>query len=175
MAYLTRAQFPDWQSLSGHPSRPLDAPWQLWINTALLLASSVALQWASVCVRRSLPERARTALLLAALFALAFLGGQLSAWESLSSAGYFVSHNPAASFFYLITGLHGLHLIGGLIAFGIAATRAWRGVLTTKIRLHIQMCALYWHFLFVVWLLMFGLLASPPETIEALAALCGLR
>jgi cytochrome c oxidase subunit 3 len=175
VAYMGRAQFGDWQSLAGHPSRPLSDPWRLWINTALLLASSVTLQWASVMARRGLQQRALTALLLGGLFAVGFLGGQLSAWEYLSEAGYFVSVNPAASFFYLITGLHGLHLIGGLIAWGITTVRTRRAVLTPRLRLHVQLVAMYWHFLFVVWLLMFGLMASPPETIEALAALCGLR
>jgi cytochrome c oxidase subunit 3 len=175
LAYIMRAQYPDWQSLAGHTSLPLSDATRLWLNTALLLASSVSLQWASVAAGRGQLERMRTALLLAGLFALAFLLGQLTVWQQLAGSGYFVSANPAASFFYLITGLHGLHLTGGLVAWGITSYRAWRGVVTPRVRLHVSLCAMYWHFLFFVWLLMFGLLASSPETIDALAALCGLR
>ena len=89
--------------------------------------------------------------------------------------GYAVDGNPANSFFYLITGLHGVHLLGGLVALGVVVARAGMGAAVAKLRGSLALCALYWHFLFVVWLAMFALVASPRESLDAFAALCGFR
>ena len=86
------------------------------------------------------------------------LVGQLLVWRQLGSLGYFVDSNPSNSFFYLITGLHGLHLLGGLVAWFRASVRLWRGAEVAKIRMSVELCAVYWHFLLLVWLVMFGLL-----------------
>jgi cytochrome c oxidase subunit 3 len=175
LAFLMRSQFPDWQGLADQPWMPLADPWRLWINTALLAASSVALQWARVAARRG--ERRATAWGLGAggLLAFAFIGGQLGAWNDLAARGFFVASNPANSFFYLITGLHGAHLIGGLIAWARAALRLARGADLARVRTTVELCTSYWHFLFVVWLAMFALITRPQETLAALAAICGLR
>jgi cytochrome c oxidase subunit 3 len=84
--------------------------------------------------------------------------GQLLVWRQLGSLGYFVDTNPSNSFFYLITALHGLHLLGGLVAWFRASLRLWRGAEVAKIRMSVDLCAVYWHFLLLVWLVMFGLL-----------------
>lgn len=175
LAYLMRAQFSDWESLAGLPWRPLTNPVSLWINTALLLASSVALQFASFAARNGNRPALRAALSVGGALAVAFIGGQLVVWEQLTAAGYYVSSNPANGFFYLITALHGAHLIGGLIGWTRATRRAWVDRDDARVRVSVQLCTTYWHFLFVLWLAMFGLLSSSPETINALAALCGLR
>ena len=92
--------------------------------------------------------------------AVAFLVGQLLAWQQLSAAGYFVAANPANCFFYLITGVHGLHLLGGLVALGRTTAKVWRGVEMDQVRLSVELCAIYWHFLLLVWLVLFGLLTG---------------
>lgn len=175
LAFLMRSQFPDWQGLADQPWMPLADPWRLWLNTALLAASSAALQWARVAARRG--ERRATAwgLFAGGLLAFAFIAGQLAAWDDLAARGFFVSSNPANSFFYLITGLHGAHLIGGLIAWARAALRLARGADLARVRTTVELCTSYWHFLFVVWLAMFALITRPQETLAALAAICGLR
>lgn len=175
LAYLMRAQFNDWESLAGLPWRPLTNPVSLWINTAILLASSVALQFASFAARSGNRAALRGSLAIGGALAFAFIGGQLVVWEQLRAAGYYVASNPANGFFYLITGLHGVHLLGGLIGWTHTLRRAWNDDDDTRVRVSVQMCTVYWHFLFVLWLAMFGLLSSSPETINALAALCGLR
>jgi cytochrome c oxidase subunit 3 len=92
-------------------------------------------------------------------FAFAFLVGQLLAWQQLVDLGYFAASNPANGFFYLVTSLHGLHLLGGLVAWGRTAEKVWSGgVAPVKIRLSVELCAAYWHFLLVVWLVLFALL-----------------
>jgi cytochrome c oxidase subunit 3 len=140
--------YADWQALP--------VPALLWLNTAILILSSVALQWA----RTSGPQQAdrvRRGLLAGGALAFAFLVGQLLVWRQLGSLGYFVDTNPSNSFFYLITALHGLHLLGGLVAWFRASLRLWRGAEVAKIRMSVDLCAVYWHFLLLVWLVMFGL------------------
>jgi cytochrome c oxidase subunit III len=76
------------------------------------------------------------------------------------AAGYVVTANPANSFFYLVTAIHGLHLLGGLVALGRTIAKLWRGADLPKLRLSVELCALYWHFLLLVWLMLLGLLTG---------------
>ncbi len=174
IALLVRSRLPDWQALAGVPGAPLVGLDALWLNTALLAASSVALQVASSTARRERLATARLALALGGAFALAFLGGQAAVWQQFMAEGHFVASDPATSFFYLLTGLHGLHLAGGLVAVARAMMRAWREDAAAGLRASAALCALYWHFLLAVWLLVFALLASPPATLAALADICGI-
>ena len=98
--------------------KPLPTPNLLWLNTGMLILSSGALQWAQIAAHRRKMDGVRAGLLAGGVFALAFLAGQLVAWRQLDAAGYYLTANPAAAFFYLITGVHGLHLLGGLVALG---------------------------------------------------------
>lgn len=157
IAYHMRMGLPDW--------RPLPDPWQLWINTTILLLSSVALQYASVAARRQHFQAMKSGLFLGGLFAFAFIAGQLYVWRILDVSGYWVTANPANSFFYLITGLHGAHLLGGLVAWSKSAIRACRiedelqmPQCTQQLGLSIRLCAHYWHFLLATWLVLFGIL-----------------
>jgi cytochrome c oxidase subunit 3 len=76
---------------------PLSVPRLLWLNTTLLILSSVGMQWASGAARRSQAKRVRVALITGGAFAWAFLAGQLLAWRQLSASGYFVASNPAVA------------------------------------------------------------------------------
>jgi cytochrome c oxidase subunit 3 len=148
-AYAMRMNMADW--------RPLPAPGVLWLNTGLLVLSSVAMQWAQVNARRGDIEGVQTGLLAAGALALAFLAGQIIAWRQLDAAGYYLASNPANTFFYLLTALHGLHLLGGVVALGRTTAKAWRGLAVEKLRLSVELCAMYWHFLLLIWLILFGL------------------
>jgi len=108
-AYSMRQSLADW--------RALPVPKLLWFNTGVLVLSSIALQWAYLAARRNDLEGVIVGLLAGGVSALVFLVGQLLAWQQLRVAGYFVASNPANSFFYLITAVHGLHLAGGLVAW----------------------------------------------------------
>ena len=173
IAYLARSQFGDWQSLAADGNGPLSDTWRLWLNTALLGASSAALHWAQRAQRQIRPAVARTRIALAAALALAFVVGQLGVWQDFVAAGYVVAANPANSFFFLITGLHGAHLLVGLIGLAVVTAQAWAGARPS--RMGLALCSRYWDFLFVLWLAMFALLASPRESLDAFAAICGLR
>ena len=138
--------------------RPLWEPWLLWPNTAVLILSSIALYWAVVRARLGDRDGLRLGLLAGGALAAVFLVGQLAAWRELIALGYFASSNPANAFFYLITGLHGLHLLGGLVAWGRTMTKLGRGDEIARLGASAELCAIYWHFLLVVWLVLFVLL-----------------
>ena len=149
-AYLMRMQVFDW--------RPVPKPALLWINSGVLMLSSAALQWARGAADRRDLRGMRTGLFAAAAAALVFLAGQLVAWGQLTATGYFLTSNPASSFFYLITALHGVHLIGGLVALGAVTVKGWREDDPRLLRLNLDLCSMYWDFLLLMWLVLFGLL-----------------
>ena len=78
----------------------------------------------------------------------------------MMDAGYFLAANSASAFFYLITAIHGLHLLGGLVVLGRTGTRVWHGADTGRVRLSVELCSLYWHFLLLVWLILFALMTG---------------
>ena len=151
-AYSMRMNMVDW--------RALPMPRLLWFNTAVLILSSVALQGAYIAARRSNIDGVIVGLCAGGASAVTFLIGQLLAWRELSAEGYFLASNPANSFFYLITAVHGLHLMGGLVALGRVTAKVWHGVAVTQLRLSVELCAIYWHFLLLVWLVLLGLLTG---------------
>jgi cytochrome c oxidase subunit III len=138
--------------------RPLPAPKLLLVNTGMLAISSAALQVAHISVRRGQVEGTRAGVLAGGVSALVFLAGQLLVWRQLDDAGYFVATSPAMAFFCLLTGLHALHLLGGMVALGMTGARVWRGHGVAPMRLSVELCATYWHFLLVVWLILVSLL-----------------
>jgi cytochrome c oxidase subunit 3 len=140
---------------------PLAVPRQLWVNTALLVLSSAAMEWARGGARRAQMDRLRTGLTAGGVLAWAFLAGQLLAWRQLSASGYFVASNPAVAFFYLLTAVHGLHLLGGLFVWGKTVFRMARpGIELVDLRLSVELCTVYWHYLLLVWLVLFAVLLS---------------
>jgi cytochrome c oxidase subunit 3 len=153
-AYSMRMQMGDW--------RALPVPTLLWLNTLVLVLSSVALQWARIAARRGEIEGMKAGLVAAGACSVAFLVGQIVAWHQLIDAGYGLASNPANAFFYLLTAAHGLHVAGGLVALGRTADKVWRSGWTSRTRLSVELCAIYWHFLLLVWLILFGLLLLEP-------------
>ncbi|WP_088330355.1 cytochrome c oxidase subunit 3 [Lacimicrobium sp. SS2-24] len=168
VAFLMRSQYPDWRPLAEEPGQPLYYQGQLWLNTLYLVLSSFCFHWASVAVKRNSLKASQVGILVGGLFAAAFIGGQLIFWQQLQEQGFFVNHSPALSFFYLFTGLHIAHLVGGIIAW----TMALFSLRTDQSR--VALCATYWHYLLVLWGVLFALLVSKPETYDAIAAFCGL-
>ena len=98
-------------------------------------------------------------MLLVGFLTFAFITGQLLVWQYFISIEQYVSTNPANAFFYLLTALHGLHLLGGLFFWGKATTKLFlNNFNVSKVKQAIELCAIYWHFLLVVWLILFGLM-----------------
>lgn len=151
-AYFMRMGLSDWQ--------PLPIPRLLWFNTGVLVLSSVALQCALVAARKGQMGTVRFGLVTAGFTAIAFLIGQVLAWRELTAGGYLLSGNPANGFFYMITGMHGLHILGGLVALARTTAGSWGRYGPERLRLSVDLCAMYWHFLLFVWLAIFVLLAG---------------
>jgi cytochrome c oxidase subunit III len=140
---------------------PVAVPRLLWLNTAMLILSSVAMQSARGALIRAQTDRFRVGLIAGGVLALAFLAGQLWAWRQLNASGYFLASGPAIAFFYLLTAVHGLHLLGGLLVWGKTVVRMARArVEPIDLRLSVELCTVYWHYLLLVWLVLFAVLVS---------------
>ena len=177
-AYLMRM---GWHEALGHGAgdwRPMPEPALLWVNTGILVLSGIAWEVARragttdrhLGESRGLPPQTvrqgtgdsgfrrnddkwlRLGTIAGGLLGIAFLFGQILLWRHYHAAGYYLSANPANAFFYLLTAIHGLHLIGGLAA--------WLRVLARPRLSSIRLCALYWHSLLLIWVLLAGLLLS---------------
>jgi len=151
-AYAMRLGLADWT--------PLPRPRLLMLNTALLVGASLAMQWTVHAVRRGAAADVRRGLGASGLLTLGFLAGQLFVWKQLHDAGYLLSTSAATAFFYLFTAVHGLHVLGGLVAWARATARSWRGRDPAEVRLAIELCATYWHYLLAVWVVLYALLVS---------------
>ena len=149
-AYLARRQEPGWPAIT--------MPGILWVNTAVLLLSSGTLEWARRRLLRGDRRGLRRGLTATAGLGLLFVLGQVLAWRHLAGQGIFLASDLHSAFFYLLTGVHGLHLLGGLGALGVVLAGAWRGRYTPREHAGITLCALYWHFLDGLWLYLFVLL-----------------
>tara|TARA_E500000331_G_scaffold110965_1_gene107989 strand:+ start:1951 stop:2571 length:621 start_codon:yes stop_codon:yes gene_type:complete len=151
VAYIGRMAYGDW--------RILPEPTLLWFNTGVIMLSSFAFSRATINAREGDIKRTREYLLLAGVLTFGFIIGQLFVWRELVSFGYFVSTNPSYAFFYLLTALHILHLFGGLIAWLIVTYKSFIPQKeTSDFSLKVNLCAIYWHFLLIVWTLLFVML-----------------
>jgi cytochrome c oxidase subunit 3 len=146
----------------GHHSdwKPLTEPGWLWVNTGILMLASIALQRAWNAARRNRLGDLRLALSAGGACTIAFIGGQYLVWMQLHAAGYYAAANPAYAFFYLLTALHALHLLGGLVAWGRVMARVWSGATALQVHESMGLCAVYWHFLLLVWAVLFGLVLA---------------
>jgi len=136
----------------------LTIPNILWVNTGVLLLASIAMQFASHAVGRGQRQFAQVALIGGGVLTLGFLAGQVMAWQAVGPSLYFIQGSPAIAFFYVLTTVHGLHLIGGLWVLGRAAMRFSAGAELIDLRQSLSLCAIYWHFLLIVWLVVFAVL-----------------
>jgi len=164
-AYSMRKGMVDWQSL------PM--PTVLWFSTGLLILGSVSLQTAVIAARRGKHDAIRAGLLAAGVASLGFLGGRLLAWRELAASGRFTAADPATAFFYLLTAVHGLHVLGGLVALCRTTIKAF--VLSAactpralgELTLSVKLCAAYWHFLLLIWLVLFSFLMRWTDDLIA--------
>jgi cytochrome c oxidase subunit 3 len=140
---------------------PLPEPPVLWLNTLILVFASIAMQMARSAVGRGQADRTWTSLLLGGLLTLAFLAGQFYAWNLLRHSEFFTPRNPAIAFFYLLTAVHGAHLLGGLFVWARTMSRMRRkDVELIDVKLSVELCSVYWHYLLLVWLGLFAVLLS---------------
>src|SRR5580692_7511994 len=143
--------------LMGDDWIPTPKPPILWVNTCVLIASSVALDLA----RRALKARQRVNFnrwwTAATALGGVFLIGQSIAWSQLRAAGIYVATNPSSSFFYVLTAVHAAHLIGGMVALTWVDVQALRLRLGPAKRTAIDICAIFWHFLDALWIMLMAI------------------
>ncbi|WP_338050701.1 cytochrome c oxidase subunit 3 [Ramlibacter algicola] len=152
-AYAMRLGVADWN--------PMPRPRLLLLNTALLAFASLAMEWSVRAARRDDVPALRHGLLAGGALTVGFIAGQLAVWRQLDAASFVVSSSAAAAFFYLLTAAHGLHVLGGLVAWARAVRRVWRGGTDpAAVRLGVELCATYWHYLLAVWIALYALLVS---------------
>jgi cytochrome c oxidase subunit 3 len=148
-AYILRRASPDWRAIA--------PPMVLWLNTGLLVLSSVTLEIARRRLRAFDLTGAGRFSSATAVLGFAFLGGQVLTWRALRAQGVFLATNPHSSFFYLLTAVHAVHLLGGL-AFGVVAALRVRRVAFAPGEDGLGLFATYWHFLGALWLYLLFLL-----------------
>ncbi|HEV2690230.1 MAG TPA: cytochrome c oxidase subunit 3 [Bryobacteraceae bacterium] len=160
IAYFARSRSPiNWQHIAVPPL--------LWLSTALILTSGWALETARAAFDRRNSDRYVLWLEITAGIGLAFLASQLFALRELVGQGIYLRHNPHSSLFYVVTGAHGIHLLGGIAALCYLLLRASGRPESVffdfrRQRSRAAVTALYWHFLTVLWLALFlGLLLWP--------------
>ena len=153
VSYSDRMLFHDWRSLS--------EPWLLWINTIILILTSIVFHRTKVLADNNKFEKAKNSLFVVVFLTFAFITGQLLVWQHFVNLGQYASTNPANAFFYVLTALHSLHILGGLYFWAKVTTQLFReNYNISKIKHKIELCAIYWHFLLIVWLVLFGLMVA---------------
>jgi len=167
-AYFMRMMQADWTGMV--------FPGVLWANTVVLVLSDLAMRSARNAARRADSAAVRRDLAISGILGFVFLAGQVWAWQELNASGYFsagtaaaISASPANSFFYLFTTLHGAHVLGGLWVWGRTTARAWQGTDALRVRVNVELCTTYWHYLLIVWLILLALL------VPAVSELCRAR
>jgi cytochrome c oxidase subunit 3 len=129
----------------------------IWLNTLILLASSITIQIA----RRHLHEDQRAAFKrwwsVTTSLGILFLAGQFIAWRQLAGQGVFLVTNPSSSFFYVLTAAHGLHLFGGILALLYVSHRNWQRARISQVTAT-DVASIYWHCMDGLWLFLFALL-----------------
>lgn len=130
-------------------------PAGLWLSTAIIIALSVAIEAGQRDIRRGERERLARAMGIAFLLGIAFLINQAVNWRVLIAA----KGSLYGFTFFMLTGLHAAHVIGGLIPLGVVTRRAREGRYTRIFHPGVSYCTMYWHFLAVVWIVMFTVLS----------------
>jgi cytochrome c oxidase subunit 3 len=155
-AYIVRSGMPT--SVDWHGGT---MPSFVYLSTALIVVSSLTLTRAKAAINHGEGPAYRVWLGVTLLLGLGFLASQFLAWRQLVAQGLYLASNPHSSFFYVLTGLHGLHLAGGILALSgllIYARRAGGPESDVKKRALTDVVGIYWHFMDLLWVFLFLLL-----------------
>ena len=150
-AYIVRKGSP------GNDWVPIAMPPILWVNTVILLVSSLTLELARRRLAQADPSGFQTLWLVTTGLGLLFLAGQLLAWRQLVAAGAYLSSNPSNSFFYVLTAAHGVHLLGGILALLYVTLRRFAGAQVTR-AFAAEVTSYYWHFMDGLWVFLLAIL-----------------
>ena len=146
-AYIVRQADGDWLEFA--------LPQAFWMTSGIIIVSSITMHWAYVSAKKDNLDAVKLAMGITTLLGITFLVGQFMAWGELVDRNVYFVGNPAGSFVYVFSGLHGVHLIGGVIFLLIVLIQTFRYKVHAKSLDQIEMCATYWHFLDGLWLYLF--------------------
>jgi cytochrome c oxidase subunit 3 len=132
-----------------------DLPNLFLLTTGIILVSSATMHWAYISVKKNNFESAKLAITITLLLGIGFLVGQYMAWGQLVENKIHLVGNPSGSFVYIISGLHGLHIVGGIVFLAVVMASIFKLKVHSNNLLRVEMCATYWHFLDVLWLYLF--------------------
>lgn len=136
-----------------------DLPALFSYTSVVIVLSSITMQWAYVSAKKDNLDMLKIALSLTTVLGIGFLVGQWYAWGDLVDKDVYFVGNPSGTFIYVLTGVHGVHLISGVIFLIIVLISSFRYKVHSKSLLRIEMCATYWHFLGALWLYLFFFLS----------------
>jgi cytochrome c oxidase subunit 3 len=143
--------------------RPFDLPVQVWLSTALILASSVTYELARKALFAGQYDRSRKLLIATTALGAAFISSQLLVWLALVNRGFYLRGNPYAGFFYILTAVHAVHVAGGIVALGTILLRTWNDTFSDEEIMYrrnlSRSVGWYWHFMGALWIVLFTLLA----------------
>lgn len=149
-------------------THPIVMPRVLWLSTTLIIASSLTMELARRSLRLRHERRFKTWLVVTMMLGLGFLGAQIAAWKDLVESGFYINRNFYngyayirnfhSSYAYIFTGLHGVHLLGGLVALAYLTMRDQATWTAVRRRVSVDVTALYWHFLDGLWIYLLALL-----------------
>lgn len=128
----------------------------------ILLMSSLTMVLALAAIKRNDMRRTRLWLLATALFGTIFLGGQIFEFTEFVREGFTLTTNQSGSTFFVLTGLHGAHVVIGIAWMASLFSMSVRGKLTSKDAEKVEIAGLYWHFVDVIWIVIFTLIYLIP-------------
>ena len=147
-AYIVRQAEGNWQIF--------ELPPLFWISSGIILVSSITMHWAYMAAKRDNLEMVKVGMSITTVLGIAFLVAQVMAWgELVENNVYFTGGNPSASFVYVLSGLHGIHIVGGVVFLLITLIATFRFQVHSKNMNLIEMCTTFWHFLDALWLYLF--------------------
>jgi len=132
-----------------------ELPSLFYVTSIIIVLSSVTMQLAYFAVKRDNLTSAKTMMLVTSVLAVGFLVGQFLGWGQLVSNSIYLVGNPSGSFLYILTGLHGLHVISAVIFLLIMLSAVFVGKAHAANMTKMEMCTTYWHFLGGLWLYLF--------------------
>jgi cytochrome c oxidase subunit III len=147
-AYIVRRADGNWQVF--------DLPSMFYGSSLIIILSSLTMHLSYRSAKKNNPSAVKTWVTVTAILGIAFLIGQLIGWQQLvGNSIHFSGGNPSASFVYVLSGLHGVHLVSAVIFLSIVWNSARQLKIDSKNLAQIEMCTTYWHFLGGLWLYLF--------------------
>ena len=146
-AYIVKQSGGEWLNF--------DLPGMFWITSLIIIVSSITMQLALRSARTDRFKRLKTYLIVTTILGVIFLIGQYQSWKQLVAMDVYFVGNPAGSFLYVLTGLHAVHIVSGLIFLLLVIVSSFKLKIHSRNLIRIEMCTTYWHFLGGLWLYLF--------------------